>query len=1180
MRDGAIRPGELTAAAAEAGMTHVALTDRDGLYGIVRFAQAAARDGVVPVFGADLALVGDQDRPGWELTRAGRVRLPAEEARRVRGRGGGTVQAPDDPRARRPGKGAGWLEDDAARIILLARTREGYGDLCRTVSAAHADDGSGAGGAARSSPHVSFEDAALAAAHDGTFLLLGPDSPVGRLVAAGRLDAAEAEVRRWMEVFGRQGVLLGVRHHLERDDDQRVAHTLALAGRCEVRPVAVNDVRYLRREDAFLADVLTCVRHQVPLGRRHVGRRTAEGWFKTAADLLPLFRDRPDVLRNAHEVAGACEVDLGIGELHAPRLTGLAPEVAAGELYRRSWAGVADRYPHLTPAVRGRLERELAMIDRLGLHDYFLTVADIVADVRGELGILAACRGSAAGSLVCYALRISDVDPVAHGLAFERFMNPYRDELPDIDLDVESARREDVYDLIIARYGTDRVAGVAMVETFQARMAIREVGKVLGLPPDEVDHIAKTFAQYARARDVRAVMRRLPELKGARLDAGQLETLFSVVERIDGFPRHLAMHPSGVLLADTNLMTRTPLERSAHGYPISQFDKDDVAALGLLKLDVLAVRMLSAMRHALDLVPHTRGETIDLDAVPTDDEDAFALLRSTRAIGVFQLESPGQRELLARLQPEHVGDLVTEISLFRPGPVKADMVGPFVARRRGEAPAVYPHPSLEPVLAETYGVVVYHEQVMGVLAALTGCDLSYADLLRRQLNDPTKLARIRPWALARATDRGFSREDAEAIWEQVASFASFGFCKAHAAAFAVPTYRSAWLKAHYLPEFVAGLLTHDPGMYPRRLLLDEARTFGVAVLPVDINRSARPYTVEVVDQGLAFHRLGITGDRLPPGWRREGPSSARSALVPPGGVDAGDAGNGYRYAIRIGFQDVKGIADAEIERLLDARPFTSLDDLRARGRLSRPTAERLATLGAFDLIAGLGRRDGPPGRRALRLAVEECWRHAPARGSAAAADTDEAEQTRLDLHADHTPRLPAASEADATRDELAAIGLDVTRHVVSFYEPLLEALGVTRAIDLPDQPDWATVRVAGVKVAIQSPPQRSGQRVLFLSLDDRTGTTQTTYFERTLEDNAWTVLHAWLLVVEGRVRRRGNRGATINGARAWDLSRLWRAWQEGWLPDALGERGTPAPHERTTTRPAGLQASEFGRGSR
>jgi error-prone DNA polymerase len=1250
MRDGAIRPRELAAAAAAAGMTHVALTDRDGLYGAVRFAQAAAAEGVVPVFGTDLALAPDPGRPGWELTRPGRDRSEARPQGGDRGeyrpqggdrggyrttgaRGGrrGTPTEVADPRRRRPGRGAAWLEDDAPRVSFLAATQAGYADLCRTVSAAHAT--------ARSDPHLPAEGLAQAAGSDGVVAVLGADAPVGRLLARGHLDAAEQELRRWLDVFGRDRVVLGVRDHrvapggrpvgggtggweaTEPGDDVRIRRTLELAARSGVRAIAVNDVRYLTREDVVVADVLRCVRQQVPLGSRHLGRTTAEAWFTTAADQHARFRERPDLLVAAHELATSCEVDLGIGGLTVPRLSGLSPEGAAGELHRRCWEGVAARYERITPQIRERLERELAMVDRLGIHDLFLAVEQVVADVR-ELGVLVACRGSAAGSLVCYALRISDVDPIANDLAFERFMNPYRDELPDIDLDVESHRREDVYDLVMARFGEHRTACVAMLETFQARMAIREVGKVLGLPADELGVIATSFTR-SRARDVRRAVANLPELAHSNLDAGQLAVLFDLVERIDGFPRHVAMHPCGILLGDAELATRTPLERSAHGYLMSQFDKDDVAALGLLKLDVLGVRMLSAMRHCLQLVngsddaPPTRepdatlpgrdgAGRLSLDVIPHGDPDTYALIRSTHSVGVFQIESPGQRELLGRLQPDRFGDLVTEISLFRPGPVKADMVTPYVARRHREEATVYAHPTLEPVLRETHGVIVYHEQVMGVLAALTGCDLAYADLLRRQLADDRKLPAIRGWVLARAQDRGISRADAERVWDQLASFASFGFCKAHAAAFAVPTERSAFLKAHVFPEFAAGLLTHDPGMYPRRMILDECRLFGVAVLPPDVNRSVAAYGVEVVDRGLADHLLGLTaavrarhrGDdprpQLPPGWAW--PDEADQP-VPPTGMDAGDAGEGYRYAVRIGLQDVAGITDAEVAALLAGRPFTSLADLRERGELSRPTAVGLAAAGALDQLAGVGRRGGPSGRRALRLAVEELWRDRRQRrragpgdrgggvgpgdrGGGAGPGTRGGEQTALDLHADHVPQLPEDRDADRVRAELAAMGLDVSRHVVSFYEPLLDALGVVRACDLLDVPSQTRVRVAGVKVAVQSPAQRSGQRVLFLSLDDRTGTTQTTYFERHLADSAWTVLHAWLLVAEGRVTRRGRRGATIAGTRAWDLSRLWRAWQEGWLDRALEEVGTPAPHERSTARPAGLHASEWGRGSR
>jgi error-prone DNA polymerase len=1210
MRDGAIRPRELAAATAAAGMTHVALTDRDGLYGAVRFAQAAAAEGVTPVYGVDLALAPDPDRPGWEVTRAGRARTTPDRR---------------DPRGARPGRGPAWLEDDAPRVSFLARDRDGYADVCGLVTAAHAH--------ARSDPHLAAE-ALAAATSGGVVAVLGPDSPVGRLLAADRADAAEVELARWLEVFGRDGVRLAVRQHhvgpgtragrggiVEPGDDARIRRALALADRVRVGAVAVNDVRYLVPEDVIVADVLACVRQQVPLGRHHLGRSTAEAWLATPAEVHARFRERPDLLVAAHELAISCEVDLGIGGLHVPRLTGLSPEVAAGELHRRCWAGVADRFPRITPQVRERLERELDMVDRLGLHDLFLAVADVMADVR-ELGVLAACRGSAAGSLVCFALRISDVDPVGNDLAFERFMNPYRDELPDIDVDVESHRREDVYDLVMARFGEHRTACVAMFETFQARSAIREVGKVLGLPPEEMGSVAKAF-NHARARDVRAAVDRLPELKGSRFGAGQLDLLFDLVERIDGFPRHLALHPCGILLADQTLTRRTPLERSANGFAVSQFDKDDVAALGMLKLDVLGVRMLSAMRHCLDLVNGTGGRVgadgrpgqswpasrppdpslhgrdadgrLDVGAIPGDDPATYELVRSTHSVGVFQIESPGQRELLGRLQPDRFGDLITEISLFRPGPVKADMVSPYVSRRHGEETFAHVHPALAPVLDETYGVIVYHEQVMGVLSALTGCDLAYADLLRRQLSDERKRTAIRGWFLSRAQDRGVPRDAAERVWDQLASFASFGFCKAHAAAFAVPTVRSAFLKAHVMPEFLAGLLTHDPGMYPRRMILDEARLFGIAVLPPDVNRSHAPYTVEVIDRGMADHLLGLTAavraarrgedprPHLPPGWRWGQPSTVvgggavvdGDGPVPPSGYDAGEAGGGYRHAVRVGLQDVRGITDAEVDALLDGRPFTSLQDLRARGGLSRPTAEALVEVGALDQVAGLGRRGGPSSRGACRLAVEELWRDRRGRPTSVGAH-----QAALDLHADHDPALPPDADAARVRAELAATGMDVSRHVLSFYEPLLEVLGVTRSCALPRTPVQSVVRVAGVKVAVQSPAQRSGQRVLFLSLDDRTGQTQTTYFERNLDDCAWTVLHAWLLVAEGRVSRRGRMGATVTGTRAWDLSRLWRAWQEGWLPAALEERGTPAPHERTVAKPRGIEASEFGRGSR
>ncbi|HVM15448.1 MAG TPA: DNA polymerase III subunit alpha, partial [Egibacteraceae bacterium] len=868
LRDGVIRPRELAVATWERGMDTIGIADRGGLYGAVRFAEACAVVGIRPIFGADLALAHDAARPGWADRRA----APA----------GGAPQG--------PGSGPGWLEGDPARVTLVASTQDGYANLCRLVTDHHL-------GSPRGEPHATWAQLERWAGRGGLFVLLGDDSPAGRLLDAGQPDAAAAETHRWMDLAGPSGVLVGITHHLAPHDDTRARARFALADRLGLRAVAHQAPRYLEPADARVADVMEAIRGQVPLDPRHTRRRNDQGYLKNPGEMHAVFAERPDALRNAAEVADRCRADPGLGTLRVPDFRGSPESTDAGaELRSCCEAGLAERYARPARHHRDLLEAELAMIARLGLAPYFLTVAEIVERIRDKQ-IMVACRGSAAGSLVCYCLRISDVDPVAHDLAFERFMNPYRDELPDIDLDVESARREDIYADLLARYGEDRVACVCMVETFQARMAIREVGKAIGLPAVEVDAIAKAFP-HIRARDVRTALDSLPELSGLHLDRKHLRLLFTLVERLDGLPRHVALHPSGVLLADRTLRDFVPLERSANGFAMAQFDKDDVEALGLCKLDVLAVRMLSSMAHCVEEVRRTRGEDIDFAAVPWDDAPTYELIRSTRTLGMFQIESPGQRELIGKFQPEHVGDLVVDISLFRPGPVKGDMVGPFLQRRIGKSEVVYPHPLLERALGETYGVIVYHEQVMRCVAAVTGCDLSTADLVRRRLGDPDEAGDLREWVLDGCRERGIDEATATSLWHALAQFASFGFCKAHAAAFAVPTYRSAWLKRHYLPEFVAGLLTHDPGMYPRRLLLEDARQLGVCVLPLDVNRSAREYRVERLPAGLAFASLGVVrGPSHPSSASGYGPlvgsgRTRRPPLTPSGegGLDASPPG--------------------------------------------------------------------------------------------------------------------------------------------------------------------------------------------------------------------------------------------------------------------------------------------------
>ncbi len=908
---------------------------------------------------------------------------------------------------------------------------------------------------------------------------------------------------------------------------------LRFAERLEVRAVATNPVRYLVPEDAFLADALECMRKIVPIAQNHVTRANAEGYLKPSRQMRALFNERPDLCDATLRIAETCAFDLGLKRLHFPDFPVPDGRSASSVLAERCRRGIEDRDVKPTQEVLARLDHELTMIDDLGSSAFFLTVADIVADIKA-MGIRCACRGSAAGSLVCYLTAISDVDPVRHDLPFERFMNPMRDEPPDIDIDVESARREDVYDMVLSRHGDDRAACVAMIDTYRARSAVREVGKALGLPDAELGVVAKAFPHIS-ASHLREAIDRLPELHGINLPMPQLELLFRVAERLDGFPRHIALHPCGIVLSNHELVDRVPLERSANGHRMIQADKDDVELLGYLKLDVLGIRMLSSMRHALDEIARTTGEKVDLDRIATDDIPTFELIRASDTLGCFQIESPGQRELLQKLQPTRWEDLIVDISLFRPGPVKSDMIQPYLRRRMGMEEPVYIHPDLRPALSETHGVIVYHEQVIRALAAIAGYDLTYADHIRRHLDREDMIPAFRADFLEKATARGVDRAAAEKAWAAVAEFASFGFCKAHAAAFAVPTYQSAWLKAHYPAHFLAGILTHDPGMYPRRLLLEDARQHGIPILPLDVNRSEPEYVAEQV--GRDAEPTEGEGVAAPDGF---GLGKAAGAATPrPAG--------GQVFGIRLALQDVHGISDAEVRSILQGRaerPFRDVGDFLRRTTVSRPVTEALAHAGAFDRL----RAEQPTGQN-RRTHLYAAMTTAPER---------EGDQLTLADAAAPAHRFADYSDAEVVRAELEVLGLDATRHIVSFFEPLLADLGVTRTKDLHACRGGQKVMVAGVKVASQTPAIRSGQRIIFLTLDDATGPVEVTVFESVQPKVAKTVFHSYAMAVWGQLRRTGVKGVSIIAEEVWDLTALHRARGEGRLREAMGSPTDPA----------------------
>jgi error-prone DNA polymerase len=1197
MRHGANHPADLVARAAEHGMGALALTDRDGLYGAVKFAVACRTAGIRPLFGVDLAV---DPAAGGEPGEPGRVRsADLHKARHPAGR-------------RSPARGGASVDPRLPRVTFLARDGVGWASLCRLTSATHL-------GGTRGEPVSSLR---LAAEHaPGLLALLGPDSSVGRALAAGNADLARARLAAWRSVFGSGQLVLEVVHHRGQGDRSRAQAMLRFAAETGVPAVLSNAVRYVDALDAPTADVLDAARRLVPLGQRHVDRRTAEGYLKSgkemadvAADLAGPDRDAAQrLLVTTARVAEQCAVDvredLGIGSVRYPELDvvttaaerGMGPSAV---LRARCEAGFGRRAMTPTGEVRARLDDELAVIDQLGYPSYFLTVADVVGLIK-ELRVRAAARGSGAGSLVTYLLGISDVDPMRYGLLMERFLSPLRVQLPDIDIDVESARRMEVYDAVIERFGASRVSCISMMDTYRVRHAIRDVGAALGLPPAEVDAVAKAFP-HIRADQVHAALRDLPELRASRLGSrrsggsGDLDLMFDLVARLDGLPRHIALHPCGVLLSDATLLDRTPVERSYLGYPMSQFDKDDVEELGLLKLDLLGIRMQSAIAHAMDEVARVDGEQVDIDAVPRDDPATFELIRSTRTLGMFQIESPGQRELVGKFAPATFEDLVIDISLFRPGPVKSDMVTPFLMARNGWRDPVYLHPALKPALEQTAGVVVFHEQVLMIVAAMTGCTLAEADEVRRALGEKDAHPEVKAWFAPRALEEGFDVAVVEKVWEVLVAFGSFGFCKAHAAAFALPTYQSAWLKTHHTAAFLAGVLTHDPGMYPKRLILDDARNFGVRVLGLDVNASTGSFRVE---------RVADEPDDGSGGWSR--PAWMPAAMPDPA-----------RYGIRLSLADVKGITDDEVARIVAGQPYRSLADFWNRANVSRPVVERLVLAGGFDSVYGFEVRDSEGGRPArrrqsvtrrdllLQIGELDRWSRSGAKAAGTGqlgldlfgheagqdeAGQDEAGQDEAgqdDAGAGDlglfevagegagapefvSSGLPEFTDAERVRAELEVLGLDASRHVVEFYRPFLAALGAVPAGELLGCRSGAEVLVGGVKVATQTPPIRSGRRVVFVTLDDGTGCADSTFFEDVQGPYAATVFHSWLLVVRGVMRRTGPRGVSMRATGAWELPALHEAWETGGLA-AVAEL-MAAPGQYTEQAIAGAAASHGSR---
>ena len=1096
---GTSRPEALVARAAEFGMRSLALTDRDGMAGAIRFVQSCESADIAPILGVNLSF----------LHKKYRITLLAQS---------GELAALY--------RLLSAINESSTERILTYELLEKYSQYSQKIVALH-----------------------------------GFDSQMATMIAQRKSDAATSLFNSTRELFADQA--MECTSHMIRGDGPlstpAAGRILAFARDRGIPAILTNAARMLDKSDGPIADVLDSARLLVPLHERHIERRNSEGYFKSSSSMTVVA---DEIARSAGERSGAALLatteqwaersllsprrDVGLGAIHLPE-----PEVVGGkrhedlirQLRERSESGLHRRYTgSLSIRAAERLEEELTTVQTLGYESYFLTVADIT-DMARARGIRVAARGSGAGSLICYLLGISGVEPMSQGLLMERFCSTQRHELPDIDIDVESARRLEIYDAIFARYGKQRTATVAMVETYRARHAIRDVGMALGISPLEVDTIAKSLP-HIRAKNIGKALENLPELRNLKLDTPLMKAAIYLAGKLDGLPRHLSMHPCAIIISDTSLGNFAPTEINASSYPMVQFDKDDVEAIGLLKLDVLGVRMQSAISYALSEIERVDNQKIDIDALSLDDKKTFDLIKSTRTLGVFQVESPGQRELVGKLSPHNFTDLIIDISLFRPGPVKSDMITPFINTRHGYRDRAIIHEDLEPILKETEGVVVFHEQVIRIIATMTGISLAEADEKRRLLGGFDSQQEVCDWFYPAALAHGYAAEVVDKVWEILRAFASFGFCKAHAAAFALPTYQSAWLKSHHTAAFLAGALTHDPGMYPKRLLLHEARQWGIEIAPIDVNKSDGTYRVE---------RTPVTATTRAPYRAPDLPGTGESLELP----------DARGYAIRISLADLQGISAHEIESIIAARPYIDLLDFIQRSGASKPTVEGLLLLGAFDELHGI--TQSGVHRRDLLLYLNDLYRdgdYEPDKSGARRGDrtTTQVKKRVKAVSPDQgslisllpsqlaqieirPSGLPPFSADELLQHELSLTGMDISSHILERYSDFLNHVGAIRSSDLITQRAGSELLVAGVRVALQTPPVRSGRRVIFLTLDDGYGCSDITFFEDVQESSAALLYRSRLFLVRGVLRRTGARGVSIRATKAWELGESYEKWR-------------------------------------
>ena len=1020
--EGASHADELVATAQRLGYRALAVTDRNSLAGVVRAHVAAKKSGLKLLVGAEI------------------------------------------------------VPTDGPAMVLLATDRAAYGRLSQLITV-------GRRRAPKGECRLKFADIVE---HNEGLLCCVPMSIESQQRYAGtfqsdvRSEVAEEQLVRCQMVFGDRCYALA-ELHLGANDQAKLHRWVEICDRLQLPLAVANDVHYHVTERRPLHDVVTAIRRGATLpSLGHELHPNGERYLKSTSDLLRLFEHRTELLQRTVEIADRCTFSLDelryeYPEELVPNGTTLPEHLAA-----LTWHGAEKRYPAGIPEKVVRLiKHELLLISEMKYEAYFLTVYDLVRFARSR-EILCQGRGSAANSVVCFCLGVTSVDPDRIDVLFERFISKERDEAPDIDVDFEHERREEVLQYLYERYGRERAGMTGVVITYRPRSAVRDVAKTLALSNDRIEKLASQLEHVDQSEQ-------MPErVREGGIDPESLlgRRLIKLVDTLLGFPRHLSQHVGGMVMSQGPLSELVPIENAAMpGRTVIQWDKNDLDALGLLKVDCLALGMLSCIRRCFDMVKHHHGRELTLAAVPSEDGAVYDMVSAADTVGVFQIESRAQMSMLPRLKPHCFYDLVIEVAIVRPGPIQGDMVHPYLRRRNGEEPVEYPNKALRSVLHKTLGVPIFQEQAMRLAIVAAGFTPGEADQLRRAMGAWRKtgvIEQFRRKLVDGMLSNGYDKEFAERVFKQISGFGEYGFPESHAASFALLVYVSAWLKRYHPAVFAAALINSQPmGFYAPAQLVRDAREHGVHVSPVDVNFS---------DWNCTLEPLGDAATT----------DTASSRHVP---LDHHDE----NHSLRLGFRLLRGFSQEHAAVIEDARrgggAFKSFDDFTGRTALGRTVLQQLARADAFSSV-DINRRDALwkslPAQQAMPLFKD-------LEGPAA----DEAD-----------PHLPKMSQQDSVVQDYATAGLSLKKHPVSFLREQLTVLRAISAAGLAEHAPDRRVKVAGLVLMRQRPQTAAG--ITFMTLEDETGVANLVVYPNVWQRFRQTARFATVLMASGRLQREGD----------------------------------------------------------